>query len=172
VETPAGLVEDTIPEDQSLVLNTPEGLVVITGCGHAGIVNILTFSREQFPNEPVQAVIGGLHLFPASDQQLDWTADKLKEFKRAKSVGRTLHGHRGGLPPSGQTGSAALVRGGGQRRIQLHSWRRHPTRSIGQITSAFTDARIRTYAEMPACIVADMPEKKERLSMSKPFEHL
>ncbi|HZC24027.1 MAG TPA: MBL fold metallo-hydrolase, partial [Candidatus Binatia bacterium] len=62
VETPAGLVEDTIPEDQSLVLNTPEGLVVITGCGHAGIVNILTFAREQFPNEPVQAVIGGLHL--------------------------------------------------------------------------------------------------------------
>lgn len=80
VETPAGLVEDTIPEDQSMVLNTAEGLVVITGCGHAGIVNILTFAREQFPNEPVQAVIGGLHLFPATDQQLDWTADQLKDF--------------------------------------------------------------------------------------------
>ena len=37
VQTPAGLVEDAIPEDQSLVLNTPEGLVVVTGCGHAGI---------------------------------------------------------------------------------------------------------------------------------------
>ena len=45
VQTPAGLVEDTIPEDQSLVLNTPEGLVVITGCGHAGIINILTFAQ-------------------------------------------------------------------------------------------------------------------------------
>jgi 7,8-dihydropterin-6-yl-methyl-4-(beta-D-ribofuranosyl)aminobenzene 5'-phosphate synthase len=87
VQTPDGLVEDTIPEDQSLVLNTPEGLVVITGCGHAGIVNILTFAREEFPREPVQAVIGGLHLFPASDQQLDWTADKLKEFKVANLVG-------------------------------------------------------------------------------------
>jgi 7,8-dihydropterin-6-yl-methyl-4-(beta-D-ribofuranosyl)aminobenzene 5'-phosphate synthase len=87
VQTPAGLVEDTIPEDQSLVLNTPEGLVVITGCGHAGIVNILTFAREQFPNEPVEAVIGGLHLFPATDQQLDWTADKMKEFKVANLVG-------------------------------------------------------------------------------------
>jgi hypothetical protein len=50
-----------------LVLNTPEGLVVITGCGHTGIVNILTFAREQFANEPVEAVIGGLHLFPATD---------------------------------------------------------------------------------------------------------
>ncbi len=87
VETPAGLVEDTIPEDQSLVLNTPEGLVVITGCGHAGIVNILTFAREEFPNEPVQAVIGGLHLFAATDQQLDWTADKLKDFKVANLIG-------------------------------------------------------------------------------------
>ncbi len=87
VQTPAGLVEDNIPEDQSLVLNTPEGLVVITGCGHAGIVNILTFAREQFPHEPVEAVIGGLHLFPATDQQLDWTADKLKDFKVANLVG-------------------------------------------------------------------------------------
>lgn len=87
VETPTGLVEDTIPEDQSLVLNTPEGLVVITGCGHAGIVNILTFAREQFPNEPVQGVIGGLHLFPATDQQLDWTADQLKDFKVQNLLG-------------------------------------------------------------------------------------
>jgi 7,8-dihydropterin-6-yl-methyl-4-(beta-D-ribofuranosyl)aminobenzene 5'-phosphate synthase len=87
VQTPDGLVEDSIPEDQSLVLNTPQGLVVTTGCGHAGIVNILTFAHEKFPDEPVQAIIGGLHLFPASDQQLDWTADKLKEFKVANLVG-------------------------------------------------------------------------------------
>jgi 7,8-dihydropterin-6-yl-methyl-4-(beta-D-ribofuranosyl)aminobenzene 5'-phosphate synthase len=87
VQTPAGLVEDTIPEDQSLVLNTPEGLVVVTGCGHAGIINILTFARQEFPNEPVDAVIGGLHLFPATDEQLDWTADKMKEFKVANLMG-------------------------------------------------------------------------------------
>ncbi len=37
VQTPSGLVEDNIPEDQSLVLNTSQGLVVLTGCGHAGI---------------------------------------------------------------------------------------------------------------------------------------
>jgi 7,8-dihydropterin-6-yl-methyl-4-(beta-D-ribofuranosyl)aminobenzene 5'-phosphate synthase len=87
VQTPDGLVEDNVPEDQSLVLNTPEGLVVITGCGHAGIVNILTFSHEQFPNEGVDAVIGGLHLFPATDDQLNWTADKLKDFKVTHLIG-------------------------------------------------------------------------------------
>ncbi len=87
VLTPGGLVPDTVPEDQSLVLNTPQGLVVITGCGHAGIINILTFAREQFPDEPVQAVIGGLHLYSASDHQLDWTADKMREFKVANVIG-------------------------------------------------------------------------------------
>jgi len=87
VQTPAGLVEDTIPEDQSLVLDTPQGLVVITGCGHAGVINILTFAEGKFPNEPVQAIVGGLHLFPASDEQLNWTADKLKDFKLANLLG-------------------------------------------------------------------------------------
>ena len=36
------LVVDNIPEDQSLVLDTEKGLVVLTGCGQAGLINILT----------------------------------------------------------------------------------------------------------------------------------
>jgi 7,8-dihydropterin-6-yl-methyl-4-(beta-D-ribofuranosyl)aminobenzene 5'-phosphate synthase len=87
MQTPTGLVEDNIPEDQSLVLNTPQGLVVVTACGHAGIVNILTFAAEQFPNQPVFGVVGGLHLFASTDEQLDWTADKMKEFKVANLLG-------------------------------------------------------------------------------------
>jgi len=87
VKTPDGLVEDTIPEDQSLILNTPKGLVMVTGCGHAGVINILTFAEKQFPGTPVYAVIGGLHLFPATDQQIDWTADKLKGFGLSYLVG-------------------------------------------------------------------------------------
>ena len=87
MQTPEGLVEDTIPEDQSLVLNTPKGLVIVTGCGHAGVVNILTYARAHHPNQPVEAVIGGLHIFAATDEQLNWTGDKLKEFKVANLVG-------------------------------------------------------------------------------------
>lgn len=87
VQTPEGLVEDTIPEDQSLVLNTAQGLVVVTGCGHAGIVNILTYARQKFGDRPVYGVVGGLHLFPATDEQLDWTGDELKEFRVANLLG-------------------------------------------------------------------------------------
>jgi 7,8-dihydropterin-6-yl-methyl-4-(beta-D-ribofuranosyl)aminobenzene 5'-phosphate synthase len=121
VQTPAGIVEDTIPDDQSLVLNTPKGLVVITGCGHAGIVNILTFTREQFPNAPVEAIVGGLHLFPATDDQLNWTAYKLKDFKVANLLGAHCTGieavyrirERLGLPRSsavvGSVGSSFVL---------------------------------------------------------------
>lgn len=80
MQAPEGLVEDNIPEDQSVVINTANGLVVITGCGHAGIINTLTFAEEKFPKTPVHAVIGGVHLFRATDQDLNWTADKFKEF--------------------------------------------------------------------------------------------
>jgi len=87
VQTPAGLVEDNIPEDQSLVLNTDKGLVLVSGCGHAGVVNTLTFAEKEFPSTPVYALVGGFHLFAATDQQLDWTADKLKDFGVSYLIG-------------------------------------------------------------------------------------
>jgi 7,8-dihydropterin-6-yl-methyl-4-(beta-D-ribofuranosyl)aminobenzene 5'-phosphate synthase len=87
VQTPAGLVEDTIPEDQSLVVNTPQGLVLVSGCGHAGFINTLTFAQTEFPKTPVLAAVGGFHLFPATDAQLDWTSDKLKEFGLSYLIG-------------------------------------------------------------------------------------
>jgi 7,8-dihydropterin-6-yl-methyl-4-(beta-D-ribofuranosyl)aminobenzene 5'-phosphate synthase len=87
VQTPGGLVEDTIPEDQSLMLNTSKGLVVVSGCGHSGVINTLTFAEKEFPETPVYALVGGFHLFAATDQQLDWTADKLKGFGVSYLIG-------------------------------------------------------------------------------------
>jgi 7,8-dihydropterin-6-yl-methyl-4-(beta-D-ribofuranosyl)aminobenzene 5'-phosphate synthase len=80
VKTPEGLVEDTIPEDQSLVFDTDKGLVLLSGCGHAGVVNAVEYARRQIREAPLYAAIGGFHLFPASDEALDWTAQKLREF--------------------------------------------------------------------------------------------
>lgn len=74
-----GKVEDTIVEDMSLIANTSDGMIVLTGCGHAGIGNILAQAREMLPDEQVKAVIGGLHLFNASDASLEWTADRMRE---------------------------------------------------------------------------------------------
>jgi len=52
-----------VQDDQALVVNVAEkGLVVLTGCGHAGIVNIVTRAREITGVAKVHAVLGGFHL--------------------------------------------------------------------------------------------------------------
>lgn len=87
VRTAEGLVEDTIPEDQSLVLDTGRGLIVVTGCGHAGVVNTLEYAREAVREAPVHALLGGLHLFAADEATLDWTAARLQEMGLANLLG-------------------------------------------------------------------------------------
>jgi 7,8-dihydropterin-6-yl-methyl-4-(beta-D-ribofuranosyl)aminobenzene 5'-phosphate synthase len=79
IASAAGRVEDTVPEDMSLVVRTRDGLVVVTGCGHAGIGNILAKARELAPGVPVKTVLGGLHLFAADEKALAWTADRMRE---------------------------------------------------------------------------------------------
>lgn len=79
--------EDNIPEDQSLVIDTEKGLVLIAGCGHAGVINTLEYARAKVRSAPVHLALGGFHLFDASDQTLVWTAAKLKEFGLQNLVG-------------------------------------------------------------------------------------
>ena len=78
VQTPDGPVEDTVPEDTSIVVDTADGLVVISGCGHAGIINTMEYARTAVRAAPVVAAIGGFHLFAATDETLAWTAGKMK----------------------------------------------------------------------------------------------
>lgn len=87
VEKGNNWVEDNLPEDQALIFNTASGLVMLSGCAHAGIINILHYAREFLRPAPVQAAIGGFHLFAATDEQLDWTAEKLREFQTAQILG-------------------------------------------------------------------------------------
>lgn len=87
VRTAAGDVEDTVPEDMTLVLQTDKGLVYLFGCGHAGVINTLAHARQAIDPSPVKAVIGGLHLFAATDQHLAWTAAQLKSFGVQQLVG-------------------------------------------------------------------------------------
>ena len=46
VRSPAGDVEDTVPEDMALVIQTDQGLVYVFGCGHAGVINTLEHGRK------------------------------------------------------------------------------------------------------------------------------
>lgn len=80
VQVDGTFVEDTIPEDMALVLETTRGLVLVYGCGHAGVINTLEHVRASISPAPIHAVIGGLHLFANDDAGLSWTAAKLQAF--------------------------------------------------------------------------------------------
>jgi 7,8-dihydropterin-6-yl-methyl-4-(beta-D-ribofuranosyl)aminobenzene 5'-phosphate synthase len=87
LKTPDGIAEDIVPEDTSLVLDTDRGLIVLSGCCHAGIINTLEYSRKKVRQAPIYAAIGGFHLMRASDATLDWTARKLREFGLSNFIG-------------------------------------------------------------------------------------
>jgi 7,8-dihydropterin-6-yl-methyl-4-(beta-D-ribofuranosyl)aminobenzene 5'-phosphate synthase len=91
--TANGLVPDSIPEDMALIVNTGRGFVVVVGCGHAGTINTVEYGRRILGAEPVYAIIGGLHLFAATDSALAWTAGRLREAK----LGYLLGGHCTGI---------------------------------------------------------------------------
>ena len=88
-----GLVPDSIPEDMALIINTEQGFVVVVGCGHAGTINTIEYGRRIVGPEPVYALIGGLHLFAATDSALAWTAGLLRDAK----LGYLLGGHCTGI---------------------------------------------------------------------------
>ncbi len=78
VKTGGKLVPDTLREDTSLVVATASGTVIVTGCGHAGIMNIADAAAAITGDARLHAVIGGIHLFAKSDAVLIETAARLK----------------------------------------------------------------------------------------------
>lgn len=72
---------DTIPDDQALIANIEgKGLVVITGCAHAGVINTIRHAQRIMGVEKLYAVIGGLHLMDADDERIASTARALLEL--------------------------------------------------------------------------------------------
>lgn len=73
-------VQDPFLDDCSMVLKTSRGLVVILGCAHAGVVNIVNHAIDQTGEKRVYAVIGGTHLGLSPEAQLNPSIEALKEF--------------------------------------------------------------------------------------------
>lgn len=85
---------DEVADDISVFAVTREsGTVVLTGCSHAGIVNITRAARAM-SGGGVGAVVGGLHLVEASAERITKTAAALNE----EGVSRVFAGHCTGFP--------------------------------------------------------------------------
>lgn len=72
-------VEDIISEDMSLIIQTEKGLVLLSGCGHAGMINTITYVQKNLNQQPLLAAIGGFHLLENNNEQIRWTTDHLKK---------------------------------------------------------------------------------------------
>jgi 7,8-dihydropterin-6-yl-methyl-4-(beta-D-ribofuranosyl)aminobenzene 5'-phosphate synthase len=79
-----GYCPDPLRDDLSLALTTEKGLVILLGCAHAGVINIIEHFREQSGEERICALIGGTHLGPASEEQFQATLTRLKRYRIGK----------------------------------------------------------------------------------------
>jgi 7,8-dihydropterin-6-yl-methyl-4-(beta-D-ribofuranosyl)aminobenzene 5'-phosphate synthase len=78
------LVQDFLKDDLSMVLDMSKGLVVILGCAHSGIINILRWVSSNLPGRSVHTVLGGTHLGFARPEQFEQTLAALEEFEIAR----------------------------------------------------------------------------------------
>lgn len=92
-----GEVIDPIADDQSLYFRSRDGVVLILGCAHAGVVNTMRRVCQLTGEERIHAVIGGMHLLHAGPDRLEAT------FAAFRSFGVTL------LGPCHCTGLAAVA---------------------------------------------------------------
>ena len=86
---------DNVPESQGLVVRTTDGPIVLLGCGHSGAVNMLSWVRQEIQDQEINAVMGGMHLFNASQKAVSWTGEKLKEL----GLKHLMAGHCTGVEP-------------------------------------------------------------------------
>ncbi len=74
------LVPDDFPDDRALIFKTEKGLVIVSGCAHRGIINTILHAREVTGETRVHTVIGGTHLYPKKDVQIEQTVRALNEL--------------------------------------------------------------------------------------------
>jgi 7,8-dihydropterin-6-yl-methyl-4-(beta-D-ribofuranosyl)aminobenzene 5'-phosphate synthase len=84
---------DPLLDDQALFFDTTEGLVVLLGCAHSGVLNTLEHVRHLAAGRPIHTVLGGMHLHTASPERMEKT---IAAFRRL-DIQRLAPAHCTGL---------------------------------------------------------------------------
>ncbi|MFZ0131344.1 MAG: MBL fold metallo-hydrolase [Desulfobacterales bacterium] len=85
---------DPLKDDLSLIVESAKGLILVLGCAHAGLINIIDYALEKTGRDRIFAIIGGTHLGFTSDAQF---AETLKMIDRY-DIERIGVSHCTGLP--------------------------------------------------------------------------
>jgi len=106
---------EPLGDDQAVFIKTEQGLVVLLGCAHRGVINTLKHARELTGMETIHTVLGGTHLIRASEMQLELTIAELK----ALGVQRLGVSHCTGMWPAARLaqefGQSFFFNNGGNR---------------------------------------------------------
>jgi 7,8-dihydropterin-6-yl-methyl-4-(beta-D-ribofuranosyl)aminobenzene 5'-phosphate synthase len=104
-------------DDQALIVNVAgKGLVVITGCGHAGVVNICRYATRLAGDQPLYAVIGGFHLQgPVFEPLIPRVLDDLAALRPSVLVPAHCTGWRAGHAMAARFGEAYIPNSVGTR---------------------------------------------------------
>jgi 7,8-dihydropterin-6-yl-methyl-4-(beta-D-ribofuranosyl)aminobenzene 5'-phosphate synthase len=77
---------DDLPDDQAAFMETERGTIVILGCAHSGIINILRHIQSQTANRPIHTVLGGMHLLHASPNRMNQTIAELHRLNLQRLI--------------------------------------------------------------------------------------
>jgi 7,8-dihydropterin-6-yl-methyl-4-(beta-D-ribofuranosyl)aminobenzene 5'-phosphate synthase len=77
---PDGKQPDPIADDLAVWIRTDDGVVILTGCCHSGVVNTINHVKRLTRNSKIRAIIGGFHLKNAGRERIDKTGDTLSSL--------------------------------------------------------------------------------------------
>jgi len=80
IQTDDGYDTDPLKDDQSLFIKSEKGLIIVSGCAHRGIVNTINHAQKLTGCHDIYAIIGGIHLFGASDHRVRLTLEEIKHL--------------------------------------------------------------------------------------------
>lgn len=79
LKTDNGYIYDNFSHEQSLVVDTDKGLVIINSCSHGGAVNIINEVKNTFKDKHIYGIIGGFHLYNKKDAEVLEVAECIKD---------------------------------------------------------------------------------------------
>jgi len=81
IDTPQGRQPDSLHDDSAMVFCGQDGLVIVVGCAHSGICNIVSYAQALTGCDHVVDIVGGLHLLAPSPEHPEGTVDFMATLK-------------------------------------------------------------------------------------------
>lgn len=83
------MLVDQLLDDMALIIDHPDGLIIVSGCAHSGIINTIEYACKMTARSKILAFVGGTHLINASENRMLRTIEAL----RAMDIGKIAVGH-------------------------------------------------------------------------------